>query len=45
MEPITVVTDEVRRRLIEELTAPGGLFEIKESAASPTAFSTSPPET
>ena len=28
MTPITVVTDEVRQRLIDELTAPGGLFDV-----------------
>jgi long-chain acyl-CoA synthetase len=30
MSAITVVTDEVRQRLIEELTVPGGLFEVGE---------------
>ncbi len=28
MSAITVVTEEVRRRLIDELTVPGGLFEV-----------------
>ena len=30
MAPITVVTDEVRQRMIDELTIPGGLYEVAE---------------
>lgn len=30
MPPITVITDEIRQRMVQELTIPGGIFEVGE---------------